>query len=481
MNFFELDISYFRSNENLFVGLFHGILFSLPFSVPFFICLRYFLFDGIKIGMSALLGTVFGQVSFFALMCLGYRPLIQIWYTSEPLLAFLGMTLMFKLATDFYHQKIFFDGSAASIQTESGSFSSNPRFSFLFGQKIFQIFVFQFLLMFLNPVFPATTTRLLLSQEILEHFGLIYIIGFLFGSFLIFVGFFFVVNCFQFLLTSDLFNDLFKKARGLLSRTGVNNADQEIWSPSYSPFKGGILVNKLLTFCIIGSLLNGSIQYTWRLFTQYPIEFLSSGADYSVSSPLNQKNFNLFKVFQREFPSFDSNIRHREKNLPVERHVPIERINARRTLSGRPPLNEEQKSDAYLKYNSFFLNKIEQIFEDSKIQSRERLSSAFESSKGGRTYDEILQLQKLKERYETGTSLTQEFLASEKNPAKYNIEIPKLKNNTKGKPKFSYIRELFQQSVDSTKLKQLNTRKSLYIHDDLHIYNALFHDVLEVK
>ena len=96
---------------------------------------------------------------------------------------------------------------------------------------------------------------------------------------------------------------------------------------------------------------------------------MQSGA--KLIPTLDTKTVPYFREFLREFPTQDSNIRHREKTLPVERHLPIERINLRRNLSGRPPLNEEQKSDASTKYNSFFLNKIENIFENFKIRSRE--------------------------------------------------------------------------------------------------------------
>jgi hypothetical protein len=75
----------------------------------------------------------------------------------------------------------------------------------------------------------------------------------------------------------------------------------------------------------------------------------------------------------REFPSFDSNIRHRDKNLPVDRHLPIEKMNTRRTLSGRSPLNEEQKSDAYFRFNSFFINNLEGKLENKLINFRNRV------------------------------------------------------------------------------------------------------------
>ena len=495
MNFFELDISYFRSNENLFVGLFHGILLSLPFSVPFFLCLRYFLFDGIYIGMSAFLGILFGQISFLSLMSLGYRPLIQFWYTSEPFLSFLGMSLLLKLATDFYHQKVsLFSGEVAGFGLRAsgnidraepslgGVRASASRavrqaisgISLLSAPK--QIFFLNFCLMFLNPIFPATASRVLLSQDIVGHFGLMYILGFLAGSFGILLSFLFLLKGGAFLWQ-------------LTGRTG-SQSQSSGRSPSF-------FLNKFLSFCIIGTLLLGSIQYTWRLVTQYPMEFLPSmtavGYSPNTSSPvpdeagqLRPGEGKITKIFQREFPSFDSNIRHREKNLPVDRHLPIERINARRTLSGRPPLNEEQKADAYLKYNSFFLNKIEEILDDAKIKYRTgvwlrrgtestlRVSNEFGKRKqlnsdSSMSYETIRQLQKIKERYSLQFREAKTSTEHGRSPTQFTppLESKKLQNNTKGKPKFSYIRELFE-----------NTQKTPYLHDDLHVYQAIFRQIV---
>lgn len=440
MNFFELDISYFQRaqqltfQEILILGIFHGIVFSLPFSAPLLICFRRFLLDGLKVGFSALLGTVFGQLTFLLFIFLGFRPLIQCWYIFEPFLAFVGMSLTLKLATDFFHQRNF---GFETGRVGSLSAALPNQLNGLNGLKAFltslftrldafptsgKIFFFQFLLMFLNPAFPATISRFILSQELFDglpvasaslspfSFAMSYGFGFIVGS-IVFVSLF--ITIFK-LVSNQLENFSAIRSRAL-----------------GNPF----FLNKAFVFLIIGCLLQGTIQYSWRLFTQYPLEFVTN----VVAAP----------VGQREFPSFDSNIRHRDKNLPVDRHIPVEKVNARRTLSGRPPLNEEQKSDAYLKYNSFFLNKLEHAIEDSKIQ--------FKTGTGSpdlhiRTYQDIVQLQKMKERYLSGTS-----------GANATSKARPLENNTKGKPKFSYIRELLDGS---------NTNG--YLHDDIQIYNALF-------
>jgi hypothetical protein len=219
-------------------------------------------------------------------------------------------------------------------------------------------------------------------------------------------------------------NSLFGFSRDPNTQSGISKGSYE-----------NVVQPRFLTFLIVGCLISGALQYSWRLFTQYPLEALQSsqvGTGYSlVGFPT-----------AREFPSFDSNIRHRDKNLPVDRHLPIEKMNARRTLSGRPPLSEEQKSDAYFKFNSFFINNLEQKFENKLISSRQIAAP--------RNYQEIDYLQKLKVQFES-----QEH---------HGIDLT-LENNTKGKPKFSYIRELIDSNSSST--------FNQFLHDELQIYGTL--------
>lgn len=592
MNFFELDISYFQRasqlsfQEILLLGLFHGVIFSLPFSAPLLICFRRFLLDGLKIGTIALAGTLFGQLSFLLFIFLGFRPLIQCWYVIEPFLAFLGMSLALKLATDLFHQKNFGRddfGSTTSSNLGLPSFTIWPGKT---GQSTFfqlnpelKIFVFQFLLIFFNPTFPATSTRLILGQDLLDgfwgsgvvgltgvsptnhglNFALLYSFGFIFGSSIL-------VGCLVFFLRFVFVQLNEFRFVGVATENSSlsSGTSKSTWLPGLSllQFANPLFLNKAFVFLIIGCVLQGTVQYSWRLFTQYPLEFIgwqsfsatsqvkslsageASNSRYGdpviktnqISSPRISAGDQLLELsqggnmtpqpgvfndqistsasafnsngvastpkesvqfvpsLQREFPSFDSNIRHREKNLPVERHIPVEKVNSRRTLTGRPPLNEEQKSDAYLKYNSFFLNKIEQSLEDIKILLR---TPNFHI----RTYEDILQLQKMKERYLKGQALQSGYFNSEMTQRNQNSEKLNLKNGigaieskrllhsnsvdtpylvtkahplentTKGKPKFSYIRELFENKFSKS---ATSGQDALYIHDDLQIYNAIF-------
>jgi hypothetical protein len=664
MNFFE--IAYFGINENFFIGIFHGILFSFPLSIPFLIGFRYFIFNGWISGLSSFLGTISGQLLFFVFLCSGTRPLIQFWYTLEPLLTFLGIALAFQLGTNFYNQR----GLGMARSTQFGELQPQNRF----GQATFakpgevymptktdlsndfvrganeertvisgfgkaannrfvdfvskiilflrpmtmyvdfakldllndflKIFFVQFLFIFLNPIFPALSTRIILSQDILIHFSFLYIFGFFVGAitcifgiiFLGLIGFSFIqyINA-KNLLTGFTMHSLAARLRSTIhggTENGTNEAatskegfakESAVDFVSNRKYRGNrfgnifgftifsigevgytvrsfvspqlktgeaFVINNFFVFCIVGSVLHGSIQYTWRFVTQYPMEFLPVSLwqnleqDSTKLKPSTSDTWqNITKSITREFPTQDSNIRHREKTLPVERHVPIERINARRTLSGRPGLNEEQKSDAYIKYNSFFLNKIEHSFENLKIKLRENkvalsawlpdrskklIWSSIAQGKGDILDDTLptktvpLELASITTnvsdssptfylrfmknfylKYFGTFNSTAKPISILQNP---NFTILH-KNNTKGKPKFSYIRDLYESltpfliksssvfsefgvssqprtgeandgliQTEQTRLRYTNFAKRVsvplnpYIHDDISLY-----------
>lgn len=444
--------------SNLNLGLFHGFIFSIPFSVPILICVYRFLVEGILAGSLATAGTVLGQICFLSFILSSGRGLVQFWYLIEPFLAFFGFALALKLATDFYN-----GGASKSFATAvSGGYSSN-----LFGGlstknwinknsvEALKIFGFNFIFMFLNPAMPGNSTRILAASPFLTNYGnsagefFTYNLGFI-GTSSLCIGIFWPV------VISALIQ-LFNRGRAVTSfatgqlltrlRPGGNSEGDFESSQKRMGSYEAVLQPRFLSFLIVGCLITGGLQYSWRLFTQYPLEALQFGqsAEYRTTA--------------REFPSFDSNIRHRDKNLPVDRHVPIEKMNSRRTLSGRPPLSEEQKSDAYFKFNSFFVNNLEQKFETQLIHARlgEKASAANQI----RGYEEIDYLQKLKTQFQSLETVGNSIL---------DIHPRNLENNTKGKPKFAYIRELTTTGVD---LKSQNTTTNPFLHDELQLYGAL--------
>lgn len=431
------------------LGLFHGFIFSFPFSAPVLICIYRFLVQGVRQGSLAVAGTILGQICFVAFILGGgaTRHFIQFWYTTEPFLALLGFALSFKLATDF------FSGRSGGASRSLGSFASvggpdNRKWDM---RESLGIAAIHFVLMFLNPAMPATSSRILLASPIFPSLGanaFVYNFGFIITATLsigilwplVFAASIQLMNRGKILFDTGISaarsNSLFGFSRDPNTQSGMAKGSYE-----------NVIQPRFLTFLIVGCLISGGLQYSWRLFTQYPLEALQSsqvGTGYSlVGFPS-----------AREFPSFDSNIRHRDKNLPVDRHLPIEKMNARRTLSGRPPLSEEQKSDAYFKFNSFFINNLEQKFENKLINSRLGQFNTGITPGQQRNYEEIDYLQKLKAQFES----------QEESGLGRGIDL-RLENNTKGKPKFSYIRELIHSNSSST----LNQ----FLHDELQIYATL--------
>jgi hypothetical protein len=431
----------------LSLGLFHGFIFSFPLSAPILICIYRFLCEGIRKGSLAVAGTILGQICFVSFLLGGgaTRPFVQFWYTTEPFLALIGFAISLKLATDFFSGR----ASGRSMGNFGGLGNTwNMRESV-------SIAGISFLLMFLNPAMPATSSRILLSSPLFPSLGAnaqVYNFGFLITAALslgilwplIFSATIQLVNRGKILFDTGILaargNPLFA-----FSKDGNSESATSSSRGSYE----NVVQPRFLAFLIVGCLISGGLQYSWRLFTQYPLEaVLGNGSQFGTGYSL------VGLPNAREFPSFDSNIRHRDKNLPVDRHVPIEKMNARRTLSGRPPLSEEQKSDAYFKFNSFFINNLEQNFENTLISSRLGQFQSQISPRQQRNYDEIDYLQKLKTQFE-GEGFKDQSLS-------LNLS---LENNTKGKPKFSYIRELINSNSSST----LNP----FLHDELQIYGTL--------
>lgn len=521
----NLDFEIISIQElNLFDGLFHGLVFSLPLSAPLLICISRFLIQGFLPGMLALFGTVLGQLCFLFFVCSNFRTGVSFWYSMEPFLALLGAGLAFCFATNFWSSGgLSFSGQAAykivglgNLFSEKSKFQNNVgdqnKLTFRFPLESFTIFGFNFILMFLNPAMPATSSRIIFSSPLLfGQYHFYYSLGFILMS-VFALG---ILWPLIFSLTIQLIQKGFsiknlatalevsfkgrneeivkeEKTGSKLEGLSASKKRQPVFSSGFENFSWipSPKASKFLSFLIIGCVMSGTLQYSWRLFTQYPLEaimsarptlkenresFLNSpttekinlvmqsdagigGSRLSEGSPTTAgKNPSLL----REFPAFDSNIRHREKNLPIDRFLPIEKMNARRTLSDRPPLTEEQKSDAYFKFHSFFLNFLEKHFDNKIIFSRL-------PEKQKRDYFQIQYLQQLKNQFSnlaltipgSGKGLTTN-LKSEPLLAR------PLENNTKGKrpQEFSYIRDLISGADEGTEN---------YMHDELQIYRALF-------
>lgn len=423
---------------HFFEGFSHGFVFSAPFSVPILICLGRLLLEGFFAGFFAVLGSVVGYFCFFGFLLNGTgltRNLVAFWYTAEPFLAFLGFLLCFKIATDFMS-----GNRRQSLSIRGGSGNAN------FWAATSVNFLFSFLLMFLNPAMNSTATRVLLSAggffDSVDFFSFSYL-AFFSGTVFLFVlviwPFFLILSIAKGNL-ADRFGRFLSLTEGLSVFGKVDQNSVQMFSEA-RPF---------VSFLLIGCLMSGGFQYSWRLFTQYPASFIDRQGQ---------------TAWVREFPSFDSNIQHRDKNLPLDRHLPVDKMNSRRVLSGRPPLTEQQKADASLKFQSFFLNALEERLENQILKSRSKIrdiadqKSFVENQSGTQLTDFLFMLKS------QGYSFS--FFDFGLTDSDNRFAPRPLENNTKGKPKYSYIRSY-----------QVNTAKDIglkdVLHDQLQVYSALF-------
>ena len=196
---------------------------------------------------------------------------------------------------------------------------------------------------------------------------------------------------------------------------------------------------------------------------------------------------------RREFPPYDTSIRNREKSLPVERHLAIERVNSRRGLMGRPPLENEERENAIFKYHTFFMNQIDRSVEDLKM----KLGTPSDLY---REENDILALQKLHENYlkqkgreseyqnsvmkggrgssgaEQGQSMGSAKRSQQKtrtlprHPRDFFTKSRPVTNTTKGFSKSSYIRDLFDDNLPEA--------YSAYSHDDLLLSKIISNSAL---
>jgi len=181
---------------------------------------------------------------------------------------------------------------------------------------------------------------------------------------------------------------------------------------------------------------------------------------------------------RREFPPYDTSIRNREKNLPVERHLAIERVNARRGLMGRPPLENEERENAIFKYHTFFMNQIDRAVEDVKMKlvtppdlyreendilALQKLHENFLKQKGRESeyQNSVQQLTKGATPTRGAKALPANSKANtvSRHPRDFFTKSRPITNTTKGFSKSSYIRDLFDPN--------LNEAYSAYSHDDL--------------
>lgn len=447
MNILDFSISYLRWNESGLLGILHGVLLSVPLSAPMLLSVRHYVVDGSEKGLGSLLGSVLGQVSFVLLISLGVRPLIQVWYASEPLLGLLGMGLTLHRATSYYN---------GEKEEKLKELEKGVRVTRLIKLKelllrIKNVFIFNYVIVLLNPALPASLSRMLLGSDLLVMTttrttaaagGLVALgggelkketLGLLLKSWLE------KGSCVPYVLSIVLTNVLLIGLLGtLLSYVSKKElGEKNLWLKKLLSNLEAKRLEKILLLLVVGSVVQGGLHYNWRLLTEYPLEYVSSSLKGLLGGESKSSLSN--SVLLREFGSFDSNIRHREKNLAVERHLPIERMNARRSLSGREVFTEEQKSSAYIKYGSFFLNRLEKEVSKVKIVLQDKIESCCVKELDKKSLESL---------------------------EKYKLEEVNT-NKTKGSPSASYIRSLLYKGVNVE--KELECAK----HEDMLVYEKL--------
>ena len=112
-NIFETNVSpsFFQFLEtkplasNYFLtGFLNSFFLTLPFSVPHLLSLRAFLINGLPAGVSAALGTILGQFTFFICVFFGFEAILIPFLTFEPLNYILGFVIVVNVLYNMAHK-----------------------------------------------------------------------------------------------------------------------------------------------------------------------------------------------------------------------------------------------------------------------------------------------------------------------------------------------------------------------------------------
>lgn len=465
------------------------------------------------------------------------REWIQIWYAIEPFLALIGFLLTWKILTSerFATSREVFRGGSAPQKKLNTFFIhfflglTNPAqhwgfgrviFAgpdlFLIGQNSFSVCIYSLAFLLISAFFllwfwPLCMTRLLDSFLFLSRlitnlqtsdFAFISSSGTRSSS-KTFPGLAEpILNLQKIFNRFPLFQPQSQPWSGddeLRSSPNQAREGQKLRRDGSKP-RRGMNFNFLFQSLILGTALAGAMQYSWRFLSQYSFELLYRSSAFDASertSLLSEKSSGTDSLrartgssILRNFPSFDTNIRHRDKNLPVSRHQPIESLNSRRILSNKSPLTPEQKSEAYVKWNSNSFNRIQNAFvrqiilsranlDDFKNLSNQALSEQSSDIGPSLTVNQINILKKLRVQLDQNIdvqSLDTTDLSFEPRFRTQNREPREVQNNTKGKPlSGSYIHFLSNIDTSSENLGRGrgNDTESSIFHDELKVLQIL--------
>ena len=110
----DLNINLFdflsNSSHNGFISIFilgflNSFICCLPLSTVHFLSMRRLFVQGLTAGVASIVGMIFGQTFFIALVIFGVRVLLIPWFNLDPLNYFLGFAFLFMVIYDMASEK----------------------------------------------------------------------------------------------------------------------------------------------------------------------------------------------------------------------------------------------------------------------------------------------------------------------------------------------------------------------------------------
>jgi hypothetical protein len=295
---------------------------ALPFSPPLLICLRRVLIEDFRSGIASYLGTAVGYTFFLSLLLFGFREFIQFWYDWEPAFFLIGIILTSKLLITFYNESVYKDDLPTTLRRTN--------------QELISLGVIQVGLVFCNPVNLFHTPQFLIDNELLGFASPVF---YLFSFFISFV----FVSLGSGILLCFLRDSLIS-----------------------IPAKFTRKANQLIVISSLSLIFAVTTKKTWHL-VYYPLENLY---------PLFQ-NADSFLPFDfskinglRKFIVPDTNIRERDRNLPVLRHFPMESLKQRRIWADKEPFTDTQMKDLYFRFHTHSINRLGDLIQKTKVTQR---------------------------------------------------------------------------------------------------------------
>ena len=179
----QIDKSFFLflensslNSKNFFTGLLNSFFLVLPFSVSSFLSIRAFIINGLPAGISAAVGTIIGQILFFACILFGFEFLFFPFLYCEGICLCFGLFFLINLLYKMIHTPNMLILNFAQKQQLFDLFKINFILSFFEQTVIFNYF---------GNLTVNGSPNLLQTNDFHENFFFIhflYLLGLLIGS-----------------------------------------------------------------------------------------------------------------------------------------------------------------------------------------------------------------------------------------------------------------------------------------------------------